>query len=107
MRQIVMLLLLAACRPVEEPLTVLRGNVHELAGAGGPRRPNKKPEKREPKEPRDRPVNKNRCLDSAAAGGVVWTAFCRDIKDDSLRKRCFAVGLESEQRRTGFCNNFF
>jgi hypothetical protein len=52
-------------------------------------------------------VSKNRCLDSAAAGGVVWTTFCRDIKDASTRKRCFELGLESEQRRQGFCHNFF
>lgn len=57
--------------------------------------------------PRRRPVNKSRCLDSAAAGAAVWTAFCRDIEDASLRKRCFEIGLESEQRRKGFCHNFF
>jgi hypothetical protein len=60
-----------------------------------------------PSGPRSRPVNKNRCLDSAAAGGAVWRAFCTDIEDASIRKRCFEVCLESEQRRKGFCNNFF
>lgn len=50
-----------------------------------------------------RPVNKSRCLDSAAAGGAVWTAFCKDILDPSIRKRCFEVSLESTQRRNGFC----
>lgn len=108
MRQIMMCLLLLACRPADDaPIAWRTGAAHEIAGAGGPRKPSKKPEKREPKQPRGRPVNKNRCLDSAAAGGVVWTAFCRDIEDDSIRKRCFAVGLDSEQRRNGFCNNFF
>ncbi len=75
--------------------------IRELAGSRGPSKKGK------PNKPRGRPVSKGRCLDSAAAGGVVWTAFCRDIKDASVRKRCFEVGLESEQRRTGFCNNFF
>lgn len=108
MRRVVMCLLFVACRPVEKaPIPWNTGTIQEVAGPGGPRKPGKKPEKSEPKQPRDRPVNKNRCLDSAAAGSVVWTAFCRDIKDDSIRKRCFAVGLESEQRRNGFCNNFF
>lgn len=60
-----------------------------------------------PSGSRKRPVNKSRCLDSAAAGGVVWTAFCTSIQDASIRKRCFEVSLESEQRRKGFCNNFF
>ena len=108
MRQVMIFLLLLACRPVEEaPMTWRAGSAHDLAGPGGPRKPSKKPEKREPEQPRGRPVNKSRCLDSAAAGGVIWTAFCRDIEDDSIRKRCFAVGLESGQRRKGFCNNFF
>ncbi|HZI07178.1 MAG TPA: hypothetical protein VEZ71_24380, partial [Archangium sp.] len=89
MRQVMVCLLLVACRPVEKaPTAWSAGRVHEMAGAAGPRKPSKKPEKREPKQPGDRPVNKNRCLDSAAAGGVVWTAFCRDIQDDSIRKRC-------------------
>jgi hypothetical protein len=80
------------------------GSTGEKAGSRGPRQGGN-PKK--PREPRSRPVNKGRCLDSAAAGGVVWTAFCRDIKDASVRKRCFEVGLESEQRRSGFCNNLF
>ena len=111
MRQLLICLLLVACRPVEPALIPWDGtatrSIHERTSAGGSRKPGRKPEKRKPDEPRGRPVNKNRCLDSAAAGSAVWTAFCRDIKDDSLRKRCFAVGLESEQRRRGFCNNFF
>jgi hypothetical protein len=111
MRQLLICVLIVACRPIgtaptpwNEAATLF---IQEKTGAGGVRKPGRKPEKSKPDEPRGRPVNKNRCLDSAAAGSAVWTAFCRDIKDDSLRKRCFAVGLESEQRRRGFCNNFF
>jgi len=80
------------------------GTPGEKAGSRGPR---KESDPKKPREPRGRPVSKGRCLDSAAAGGAVWTAFCQDIKDASLRKRCFEVSLESEQRRSGFCNNFF
>ena len=125
-------LLIVACRPVEEVQPPWRGaathtphyrsltfvqstdaklppavidHVHEMAGSRGPRKPGKKPDK--PDGRHNRPVNKNRCLDSAAAGGGVWTTFCGDIQDASIRKRCFEVGLESEQRRKGFCNNFF
>ncbi len=114
MLQILLCLLLMACRPANESpnsrngeATLHSSNVHEMTGAGGTRHPIKPRKKTEPSEPRDRPVNKSRCLDSAVAGGVVWTTFCRDIQDASIRKRCFEVGLESEQRRKGFCNNFF
>ncbi len=104
MIQVLLLLLLSVHGLPEDTPTAL---ARVVAGPGGTRKPSKPPKKKEPDEPRDRPVNKNRCLDSAAAGGVVWTAFCRDIKDASIRKRCFEVGLESEQRRQGFCHNFF
>lgn len=80
------------------------GKDPELAGPRGPR---KRGKPKAPAEPRSRPVTRSRCLDSAAAGGVVWTALCNDVRDASIRKRCFEVSLESEQRRSGFCTNFF
>jgi len=109
MLQLLLCLLLVACLPTEKSPSPWRGaaTVHEVAGPRGTRKPSKPPKKNEPNEPGTRPVSKNRCLDSAAAGGVVWTTFCRDIKDANTRKRCFELGLESEQRRQGFCYNFF
>ena len=110
MIQVLFFLLIAARGPIEDASTALSAvpnSARVMAGPGGTRKPSKPPKRSEPNEPGSRPVNKNRCLDSAAAGSVVWTAFCRDIKDASLRKRCFEVALESEQRRKGFCNNFF
>jgi hypothetical protein len=106
---ILLFLLLAGSSPLKDEAPTMSGAAtsprhHRPAGT---RKPSKPPKKKEPDSPRDRPVNKNRCLDSAAAGGVVWTTFCRDVKDASIRKRCFELGLESEQRRQGFCHNFF
>lgn len=70
--------------------------------AKGKRRP---PGKKEPR--RRRPVNLSRCLDSAAAGGQVFNAFCDDIDNSELRAACRSKILESEQNRRNFCLNYF
>ncbi len=70
--------------------------------AKGKRRP---PGKEEPR--RRRPVNLSRCLDSAAAGGQVFNAFCGDIETSELRAACRSKLLESEQNRRNFCLNYF
>lgn len=63
------------------------------------------PGKKEPR--RRRPVNLSRCLDSAAAGGQVFNAFCGDIESSELRAACRSKILESEQHRRNFCLNYF
>jgi hypothetical protein len=115
MRQMLMCLLLAACLPTENAITTWAETTTALLAHYAPPLAKAADAKASPAHadmaggcaPRRRPVNKNRCLDSAAAGAAVWTAFCGDIEDASLRKRCFEVSLESEQRRKGFCHNFF
>ena len=71
----------------------------ESKGKRGP------PGKKEPR--RRRPVNLSRCLDSAAAGGHVFNAFCSDIENSELRAACRSKILESEQNRRNFCANYF
>ena len=75
--QLMLCLLTASCRPVEGVAgqrhgAVAASNTAELAGSRGK------------SKPRTRPVNKSRCLDSAVAGGGVWTSFCMSIKDASF-----------------------
>jgi hypothetical protein len=62
---------------------------------------------RKKKEPRKRPVNLSRCLDSCAAGGQVLVSFCNDIDDAVIQARCFSKLRESEQNCIGFCRNYF
>jgi hypothetical protein len=61
------------------------------------------PEKGEVK----RPVNRERCLDSCAAGGQVFIQFCNDIKDTKIRAACFSKSSESETSCRNFCFNYF
>jgi hypothetical protein len=63
------------------------------------------PGKKEPR--RGRPVNLSRCLDSCEAGGAVLMAFCNDIEKVDIRRSCFALDKESEQKCRGFCANYF
>ena len=66
---------------------------------------NKSPGKKEPR--RKRPVNLNRCLDACAAGGAILIDFCNDIEKSDVRRSCFSVHNESEQKCRGFCANYF
>lgn len=66
---------------------------------------NKRPGKKEPR--RKRPVNLNRCLDACAAGGAILIDFCNDISKADVRRSCFSVHNESEQKCRGFCANYF
>jgi RHS repeat-associated protein len=50
---------------------------------------------------------RSRCLDAAAAGGAVWEEFCRSIRDPATKKSCWSKGPESEQKKRGFCDNYF
>lgn len=54
-----------------------------------------------------RPVNRERCLDSCAAGGQVFIQFCNDIKDSPIRAACFSKINESETSCRNFCFNYF
>jgi hypothetical protein len=65
----------------------------------------KPPRKKE--EPRKRPVNLSRCLDSCAAGGQVLVSFCNDVDDSVIKASCFSKLRESEQSCIGFCRNYF
>ena len=47
--------------------------------------------------------NLNRCLDAAAAGGVMWENFCNSISDDIHRGECWSKTKESEQNKRGWC----
>ena len=66
---------------------------------------NKRPSKKEPR--RKRPVNLSRCLDACAAGGAILIDFCNDIDKSDVRRSCFSVHNESEQKCRGFCANYF
>lgn len=75
---------------------------------GGARKPPKKPKSPgKEEEPRKRPVNLSRCLDSCVAGGPVFINFCNDIEKPATRAVCFSKANESEQQCRGFCSNYF
>ena len=79
--------------------------LHTLPPAFEAKGRHKSPGKKGPQ--RKRPVNLNRCLDSCAAGGPVLIAFCNDIQEADVRRSCFALDKESEQKCRGFCANYF
>jgi hypothetical protein len=79
--------------------------LHTLPPASEAKGRHKSPGKKGPQ--RKRPVNLNRCLDSCAAGGPVLIAFCNDIQEAEVRRSCFALDKESEQKCRGFCANYF
>jgi hypothetical protein len=47
--------------------------------------------------------NLNRCLDAAADGRVLWENFCNAIADRADREGCWALRLESEEAKRGWC----
>ncbi|MRG93879.1 hypothetical protein [Polyangium spumosum] len=59
---------------------------------------------RKPKQP---PPNLNRCLDAAAAGGVMWENFCNAIRRRDDRARCWEKTLLTEQEKRGYCHRNF
>lgn len=53
---------------------------------------------------RRRPINKNRCLDAAAAGGEIWRAFCNSLSKAVDREDCWSRDLQSEENKRGWCS---
>ena len=47
--------------------------------------------------------NLNRCLDAAAAGGVMWENLCNAIRDPIAAAECWDKNLRSEQMKRNWC----
>ncbi|TKC98526.1 hypothetical protein [Polyangium fumosum] len=51
--------------------------------------------------------NLNRCLDAAAAGGVMWENLCNDMTNSTDAGECWDKTLRSEQMKRNWCFNRF
>lgn len=56
---------------------------------------------------RRRPITKNRCLDAAAGGGILWENLCNAFTNSFDKRECWDKALQSEQMKRNWCFAMF